>query len=105
MQPDPELPEAGGVKARRQREGGAAARVVPDGSQDFPHGHEGQDYAAAKPAEPKAEEKKAEVKKIVTGNAVTAPLPGRIIELKVKVGDGQGRRRDRSPGGHERRIP
>ena len=29
-----------------------------------------------------------EVKKIViTGNAVTAPLPGRIIELKVKVGD------------------
>ena len=39
--------------------------------------------------EPKAEEKKAEeVKKIViTGNAVTAPLPGRIIELKVKVGD------------------
>ena len=46
-------------------------------------------YAAAKPAEPKAEEKKAEeVKKIViTGNAVTAPLPGRIIELKVKVGD------------------
>ena len=46
-------------------------------------------YAAAKPAEPKAEEKKAEeVKKVViTGNAVTAPLPGRIIELKVKVGD------------------
>ena len=39
--------------------------------------------------EPKAEEKKVEeVKKIViTGNAVTAPLPGRIIELKVKVGD------------------
>ena len=38
---------------------------------------------------PKAEEKKAEeVKKVViTGNAVTAPLPGRIIELKVKVGD------------------
>ena len=35
------------------------------------------------------EEKKAEeVKKVViTGNAVTAPLPGRIIELKVKVGD------------------
>ena len=29
-----------------------------------------------------------EVKKVViTGNAVTAPLPGRIIELKVKVGD------------------
>ena len=24
---------------------------------------------------------------VITGNAVTAPLPGRIIELKVKVGD------------------
>ena len=45
-------------------------------------------FGADKP-EPKAEEKKVEeVKKIViTGNAVTAPLPGRIIELKVKVGD------------------
>ena len=26
-------------------------------------------------------------KVVITGNAVTAPLPGRIIELKVKVGD------------------
>ena len=24
---------------------------------------------------------------MITGNVVTAPLPGRIIELKVKVGD------------------
>ena len=56
-------------------------------------------YAASKPAEPKAEEKKAEEKKAeekkagesvaaaITGNTVTAPLPGRIIEFKVKVGD------------------
>ena len=24
---------------------------------------------------------------MITGNTVTAPLPGRVIELKVKVGD------------------
>ena len=24
---------------------------------------------------------------MITGNVVTAPLPGRVIELKVKVGD------------------
>ena len=36
----------------------------------------------------KAEEKPAEAAKaVITGNTVTAPLPGRIIELKVKVGD------------------
>ena len=36
-----------------------------------------------------AEEKKAEesVAAAITGNTVTAPLPGRIIEFKVKVGD------------------
>ena len=46
-------------------------------------------YEAAKPAAPKAEEKPVEEKKqaVITGNTVTAPLPGRIIELKVKVGD------------------
>ena len=26
-------------------------------------------------------------KAVITGNTVTAPLPGRVIELKVKVGD------------------
>ena len=28
-----------------------------------------------------------ETQAVITGNVVTAPLPGRIIELKVKVGD------------------
>ena len=46
-------------------------------------------YAAAKPAEPKAEEKEGRRGEEGRhhGHAVTAPLPGRIIELKVKVGD------------------
>ena len=47
-------------------------------------------YEASKPAEPaaQAEEKPAgEPQAVITGNVVTAPLPGRVIELKVKVGD------------------
>ena len=47
-------------------------------------------YEASKPAEPavKAEEKPVEeAKAVITGNTVTAPLPGRVIELKVNVGD------------------
>ena len=46
-------------------------------------------YAANKPAEAPAEEKKAAEKKSVkiTGNTVNAPLPGRILEIKVKEGD------------------
>ena len=51
-------------------------------------------YEASKPAEPKAAAKKAGetpagrvLQAVITGNVVTAPLPGRIIELKVKVGD------------------
>ena len=42
-------------------------------------------YEASKPAEPAA--KAGETQAVITGNVVTAPLPGRIIELKVKVGD------------------
>ena len=47
-------------------------------------------YEASKPAAA-AEEKKAAVAEeapiTIMGKAVTAPLPGRVIEVKVKVGD------------------
>ena len=89
MQPNPELPEAGGVKLAANEKEVLLLELFPMVAKTFLTDMKVKAYAAAKPAEPKAEEKKAEeVKKIViTGNAVTAPLPGRIIELKVKVGD------------------
>ncbi len=37
MQPNPELPGGRGCEARRRREGGAAARTLPDDGQDFPY--------------------------------------------------------------------
>ena len=41
------------------------------------------------PEPPKVEEKKADEKKAaaITGHTVNAPLPGRVIDIKVKVGD------------------
>ena len=89
MQPNPELPEAGGVKLAANEKEVLLLELFPMVAMTFLTDMKVKAYAAANPAEPKAEEKKAEeVKKIViTGNAVTAPLPGRIIELKVKVGD------------------
>ena len=89
MQPNPELPEAGGVKLAANGKEVLLLELFPMVAKTFLTDMKVKAYAAAKPAEPKAEEKKVEeVKKIViTGNAVTAPLPGRIIELKVKVGD------------------
>ncbi len=51
-------------------------------------------YAAAKPAEAAAkpeakapEAAPARPKAVITGHAVTAPLPGRVLTLSVKVGD------------------
>ena len=89
MQPNPELPEAGGVKLAANEKEVLLLELFPMVAKTFLTDMKVKAYAAAKPAEPKAEEKKAEEEKkvVITGNAVTAPLPGRIIELKVKVGD------------------
>ena len=99
MQPNPELPEAGGVKLAANEKEVLLLELFPLVAKNFLTDMKVKAYAASKPAEPKAEEKKAEEKKAeekkagesvaaaITGNTVTAPLPGRIIEFKVKVGD------------------
>ena len=89
MQPNPELPEAGGVKLAANEKEVLLLELFPLVAKNFLTDMKVKAYAASKPAEPKAEEKKAEesVAAAITGNTVTAPLPGRIIEFKVKVGD------------------
>lgn len=104
MQPNPELPEAGGVKLAANEKEVLLLELFPMVAKTFLTDMKVKAYAAAKPAEPKAEEKKAEeVKKIViTGNAVTAPAARPHHRTQGQSGRyGQGRRRDRSPGGHE----
>ena len=89
MQPNPELPEAGGVKLAANEKEVLLLELVPLVAKTFLTEQKKKAYAAAKPAAPKAEEKPVEEKKqaVITGNTVTAPLPGRIIDIKVKVGD------------------
>ena len=88
MQPNPELPEAGGVKLAANEKEVLLLELFPLVAKTFLT-EQKKAYEAAKPAAPKAEEKPVEEKKqaVITGNTVTAPLPGRIIDIKVKVGD------------------
>lgn len=89
MQPNPELPEAGGVSSLPMKRG-ASARALPDGCQDIPHRPEEEslrsDGSQRHLKTAARSEHKVEAKAI-TGHKVTAPLPGKIIALKVKVGD------------------
>ena len=90
MQPNPELPEAGGVKLAANEKEVLLLELFPLVAKTFLTNEKVKAYEASKPAAA-AEEKKAAVAEeapiTIMGKAVTAPLPGRVIEVKVKVGD------------------
>jgi len=90
MQPNPELPEAGGVKLAENEKEVLLLELFPLVAKKFLTDQKVKAYEANKPAEPVAAEKpepEAKPQAVVTGNPVTAPLPGRILEVLVKVGD------------------
>lgn len=88
MQPNPTLPEAGDVKLAENEKEVLLLELFPLVAKTFLTEQKKKAYAASKPAEAKTEEKHEEKKAVkVTGNSVNAPLPGRVIEIKVKVGD------------------
>ena len=90
MQPNPELPEAGGVKLAENEKEVLLLELFPMVAKTYLTGVKVKAYEAKKAAEaPKAETKaeEAPVGQPITGNTVNAPLPGRILEIKVKVGD------------------
>ena len=90
MQPNPELPEAGGVKLAADEKEVLLLELFPLVAKTFLTNMKVKAYEASKPAEPAAkagETPAGKTQAVITGNVVTAPLPGRIIELKVKVGD------------------
>ncbi|MBO5216886.1 MAG: carboxylase [Alistipes sp.] len=91
MQPNPELPEAGGVKLAANEKEVLLLELFPLVAKTFLTNEKKKAYEAMPKAEVKAEEAapkaEAAVKAPITGNTVNAPLPGRVIAIKVKVGD------------------
>ncbi len=89
-QPNPVLPEAGGVKLAETEKEELLLELFPLVAKGYLTELKKKAYEAAKPAAPAAGEKPAEAKAAaaaITGNTVNAPLPGRVIEFKVQVGD------------------
>lgn len=99
MQPNPELPEAGGVKLAENEKEMLLLELFPLVAKNYLTNVKKKAYEAkmAAEAEQKATEAKAQqeaeakkntvVAQPITGNVVEAPLPGRVIEILVKVGD------------------
>ena len=94
MQPNPELPEAGGVKLAENEKEVLLLELFPMVAKSYLTGVKVKAYQARKAEEAKVEAAAAEEKAAaapaaqpITGHTVNAPLPGRVVELKVKVGD------------------
>ncbi len=92
MQPNPELPEAGGVKLAETEKEVLLLELFPLVAKKFLTEQKVKAYEAAKTAKTAEPEVAAAAPQpaaqtTVSGNPVTAPLPGRILEVLVKVGD------------------
>ena len=87
--PVEELPEAGGVKLAANEKEVLLLELFPLVAKTFLTNEKVKAYEASKPAAGSEEQAAAaeEAPITITGQAVTAPLPGRVIELKVQVGD------------------
>ncbi len=103
MQPNPELPEAGGVKLAENEKEVLLLELFPLVAKNYLTNTKKKAYEAeqAEKAAKEAAKAAAEAKRIaeakaalaaqkvkpITGKTVEAPLPGRILEVCVKVGD------------------
>ena len=88
MQPNPELPEAGGVKLAANEKEVLLLELFPTVAKTFLTNEKVRDHAQKVAEEQAAAAVAAEkAKPVITGNTVTAPLPGHILEVLVKVGD------------------
>ena len=98
MQPNPELPEAGGVKLAETEKEVLLLELFPLVAKNYLTNTKKKAYEAeqaekaAQAAQQKAEEKPATPVYTapttpIVGNTVNAPLPGRVIGINVKVGD------------------
>lgn len=90
MQPNPELPEAGGVKLAANEKEVLLLELFPQVAKNFLTKQKVAAYEAQHKADaPQAEKMVAEEKKNepITGKTVKAPMPGSILRFTVKPGD------------------
>ena len=90
MQPNPELPEAGGVKLAANEKEVLLLELFPQVAKNFLTKQKVAAYEAQHKADaPQAEKVVAEEKKNepTTGKTVKAPMPGSILRFTVKPGD------------------
>ena len=90
MQPNPELPEAGGVKLAANEKEVLLLELFPQVAKNFLTKQKVAAYEAQHKADaPQAEKVVAEEKKNepITGKTVKAPMPGSILRFTVKQGD------------------
>ncbi|MGM9760149.1 MAG: biotin/lipoyl-containing protein [Parabacteroides sp.] len=92
MQPNPILEECGGVKLAENEKESLLLELFPLVAKTFLTNQKKARYQAEaakqQPAEQKAEKKEArQTAQPITGHVVSAPMPGRILAVKVKVGD------------------
>ena len=90
MQPNPELPEAGGVKLAAKEKEVLLLELFPQVAKNFLTKQKVAAYEAQHKADaPQAEKVVAEEKKNepITGKTVKAPMPGSILRFTVKPGD------------------
>ncbi|MFI3289401.1 MAG: biotin/lipoyl-containing protein [Rikenellaceae bacterium] len=97
MQPNPTIEAAGGVQLAETEKEILLLELFPMVAKNYLTKVKTEAYqatlaeeakaAAAAAAEQRAKEEAAKPKIVITGFAVTAPLPGRIVDIKVAVGD------------------
>ena len=90
LQPNPELPEAGGVKLAENEKEMLLLELFPLVAKPYLTGVKTKAYPAKVAAEAPAKEEAVAVEpkaQPITGHTIVAPLPGKVIEFKVKVGD------------------
>ena len=95
MQPNPELPEAGGVKLAENEKEQLLLELFPQVAKTYLTKVKVEAYQAkigaeaAKKAAAEAEKKAAQAAKVatITGKPIVAPIPGTVLSISVKVGD------------------
>lgn len=88
MQPNPTLPEAGGVKLAENEKEVLLLELFPQVAKNFLTKQKEARYQAQhKPEEVKQERVEEKKEEPITGKVVEAPMPGSIFKIQVQTGD------------------